>query len=359
MDHKEFGVTQSLFLEWRSPRFGHSNPTRMDNPVWEWLIHSRIGAYQAGQEMGVPSFPGVGPTWCFDRFGQTSTELPDGRTILISGEHEDYYDPDFCIYNDVVVINRDKSTEIYGYPEDIFPPTDFHTSTLLGNSIIIIGSLGYRDRRQVGMTSVYVLDLESFEIQEVSTTGPSPGWIHKHQASLSHGAIRIEKGKLYLGENRPLIENIDDWQLDPKDWRWARLTERRWTRWELKRADHAPNHLWRMRQAVFSRNAGLDDPYRESIRQLAEEIGMEPDIDLVKGLYSPDIAHRRLPQQEHNVFRISIEGVTVRYVEDFYTVQVTVEGSLPDEVIETIRSDLLGKFSLLENSAVVIETIQE
>ena len=44
-----------------------------------------------------------GPVWCFSRFGTSLTELPDGRFVQIGGEHEDFYDPDFCIYNDVTV----------------------------------------------------------------------------------------------------------------------------------------------------------------------------------------------------------------------------------------------------------------
>jgi len=57
--------------------------------------------------------------------------LPDGREVLIAGEHEDYYDPDFFIYNDVVVRAPDGKFAIYGYSKEAFPPTDFHTATLL------------------------------------------------------------------------------------------------------------------------------------------------------------------------------------------------------------------------------------
>jgi hypothetical protein len=39
------------------------------------------------------------------------TLLPDGRAIQIGGEHEDYYDPDFCIYNDVFVHEPDRSID--------------------------------------------------------------------------------------------------------------------------------------------------------------------------------------------------------------------------------------------------------
>jgi hypothetical protein len=359
MDHKDFGVTRSLFLEWRSPRFGQFNPTRMDNKVWEWLIRSRKSAYHATQALSDPGSSNEGPTWCFDRMGQTATELPDGRTIYIGGEHEDFYDPDFYIYNDVIVIHPDESVEIYGYPEHIFPPTDFHTSTLIDNTIVIIGSLGYREKRSIGDTQVYLLDLASFEIQEVKTTGTSPGWIHQHTAMLTDNreSIKIAKGILYLGENRSLIENIDDWKLNLRDWRWERLTERKWTRWELKRRDHGPNHLWNVRQALFDRNMNWEDTYKESIKRLTIEIGKEPDLDLINVLYSPDVPHSQMPQQEYNVFRISVDGVIVRYVEDLYSVQVTVEGNLPEDVIEKIKSDVLEKFSLLENSTCDLEMI--
>lgn len=115
-----------MFSEWRSPRFGESNPTCFDNVVWEWLIRSRISAYEATEEIKGPSPSDSGPTWCFERFGQSKTITPDGRTLYVGGEHKDHYDPDFYIYHDVVVMNPDDKIQIYGYPHNIFPQTDFH-----------------------------------------------------------------------------------------------------------------------------------------------------------------------------------------------------------------------------------------
>ena len=80
----------------------------------------------------------------FDRFGMSEDVLDDGRKIYIAGEHEYGYDPEFFIYNDVIV-EEDDVIIIYGYPKEIFPPTDFH-STLYdknNNCIWIVGSLGY------------------------------------------------------------------------------------------------------------------------------------------------------------------------------------------------------------------------
>jgi len=78
---------------------------------------------------------------------------------------------------------------------------------------------------------------------------------------------------------------------------------------------------------------------------------------LIKEIYSPAIGHTRLPQQEYNIFRISVDNVIVRYVENLYTIQVTVEGDLPERVVDNIKSDLLEKFSRLENSTGDIDII--
>lgn len=80
--------------------------------------------------------------------------MPDGRAVHIGGEHEDYYDPDFFIYNDVTVVGPDGSIKIRGYSRGVFPPTDFHSATLAGDAILIIGRLGYPDQRVAGRTPV-------------------------------------------------------------------------------------------------------------------------------------------------------------------------------------------------------------
>ena len=73
------------------------------------------------------------------------------------------YDPQFFIFNDVVVYDpQSDSYELYRYPTYVFPPTDFHTTTLLGDSIRIIGNLGYKQDRG-DVTPVYRLQLETLD----------------------------------------------------------------------------------------------------------------------------------------------------------------------------------------------------
>ena len=173
------------FAAGRSRRFGTANPTRMDLPFWHHMVRGGEPA-SALRYVYDPQWAVEEPVWSFYRFGPTRTPLPDGRVVCIGGEHEDSSDPDFCIYNDVTVVHPNGALEIFGYPREVFPPTDFHTATLCGDTIVIVGRLGYSAERGGGdETPVYSLDLESFAITRLLATGPSPGWIHEHEAALS------------------------------------------------------------------------------------------------------------------------------------------------------------------------------
>ena len=135
-------ISRTEFLEWRSPREVSNNPTRLDNPLWKWLVRTRWDAYNANKKFSGPSSFDCGPTCSFHRFGMSRTDLEDVLIIYIGGEHEDHYDPDFHIYNDVTVIHPTGEISLFGYPKDAFPPTDFHSATLVENSIYVIGALG-------------------------------------------------------------------------------------------------------------------------------------------------------------------------------------------------------------------------
>lgn len=190
-------VTADEFRKFRAPRFGTHNPEVMNNPFWEGMIRAGLTAYQAAVQVeGKRILPAAyGPIWCAKRFGQSLTFLEDGRIVQAGGEHEDSYDPDFCIYNDVFVHHPDGRITIYGYPKAVFPPTDFHTATLIGSHIYLVGSLGYQGTRQFGETPVYRLDTRTFQIERLRTTGDNPGWIYEHRAILAPGSqIQITGG---------------------------------------------------------------------------------------------------------------------------------------------------------------------
>lgn len=214
-------------------RFGIANPESADNAVWRASITQHLSAWRLRKQAGAihlgQSQPGrsdyrdttPGPFWSWQRFGRTSTALLDGRIVHVAGEHEDWYDSDFCIYNDVVVEHPGGEIEIFLYPKDVFPPTDFHTATPIGRDIILIGSLGYSDLRRFGATQVSRLDTESFRIEPIATTGDNPGWIAHHAAArVAETEIQVAGGKVVTAQGS--IPNTDAFTLDLTTMVWKR-----------------------------------------------------------------------------------------------------------------------------------------
>jgi hypothetical protein len=359
LDPQNFGVTPALFRGWRAPRFGNANPQKIKSNVWEWLVCSRLSGYAAAREMNEPSSSTRGPTWSFERFGQSVTELPGGRMVYIGGEHEDFYDPDFYIYNDVVVMNPDGAVDFYCYRKSDFPPTDFHTATLVDETIVIVGSLGYPDERRWNETPIYLLRLDNFEIHKVETLGASPGWIHSHVATLGEDkrSIILTKGKVQTGKGHSLVENVEDWKLDLGDWTWNRLTTRDCLQFGISRQDGKLNNLWNIRHALWDLEHHMEDSFQADMVRLEEFLGFRPDVKRVRDLYNFGTEHGGLQQDEEDYkqFWTYIDGVRVRFTEEMHALQVVIEGSLAPEKVSLIKEQLIKKLSALENSPCELE----
>lgn len=224
----ELPVGEPEYMAGRFRRFGTANPERMNVPFWNAMVRNGWNAWQAAQQFGDSSYGRDNPVWCHDRFGMSLTPLPDGRFVQIAGEHEDSYDPDFCIYNDVIIHDGKGGFEILGYPKDVFPPTDFHSATLAGDWIYVIGNLGYRETREAFgyETPVFRFHIPDGRIERVPASGPSPGWIHKHDARLEAGRIVVSGGEVYSVSQggEPSIDAFTGrFALDLSTSRWTRL----------------------------------------------------------------------------------------------------------------------------------------
>ena len=340
------------FLAWRSPRTMNEGPTRLDNPLWHWLVRTRHSAYSANKAFDGPSPFEAGPMWCFDRFGKSETTLLDGRVVHIGGEHEDHYDPDFFIYNDVTLVDPDGSIAIHGYARDAFPPTDFHSATLVGDAIFIVGGLGYPEQRVVGRTPVFRLALNTMIITPIETSGEAPGWIHRHSAELADDGreIVVRGSELWLGNDRSMHENIDAWSLDVEGGRWTRLSVLEWQRWTMVRVDRKPNRLWDVRQELWHRDhawAGLESYWRHDDA---------PDFEALAALYRINDA-TAAPEQgsEHNIYRVVIDGISVKFTEDRWPVQAMVEGRPSDARLNELQRATLATLERLDASVWEIE----
>lgn len=213
-------VTREQYLKGKYRQFGNANPQLMNNPYWLSMVKCGANAWRARSTYNDENALNDKPVWCYQRFARTLNKLQDGRIIEIAGEHEDYYDPDFCIYNDVTIFHPDGRIELYGYPQNLFPPTDNHSATLVGETIYIIGNLGYTDARQLGVTPVYKLDINSYQIEKVDTTGLQPGWIYKHKAKFDgKNNIMLSSGVIIKSENNHIENNrVYTLKLDTMEW---------------------------------------------------------------------------------------------------------------------------------------------
>lgn len=345
-------LSSGEFLAWRSPRRVTGHPTRLDNPLWHWLVRTRWDAYNANNKYSGPSPFDAGPMWCFNRFGKSETALPGGSVVHIGGEHEDGYDPDFFIYNDVTVVDAAGNIAIHGYPAEDFPPTDFHSATLVGRSIFIIGCLGYAEQRVAGTTPVYRLDIDSMRIEKCATSGEPPGWIHSHCAHLADDdvSIAVSGGLRWSGPDAALTENIDAWSLDTSTGQWRRLSARNWQRWVVRRADRKRSRLWDVRQALWDRehaHLGLESywPFEDA-----------PDFEALEKLYRLDPGAAPPAQgSDYNTFSIVLDGLTVRFKEDGSWIEAIVEGQLAQARLEALQRHTLALLERIEGSACVIE----
>ena len=224
LDGDSLNVSQSEYREGCRPRFGNANPELMDVPLWREMVRSGISAYQAKAQFG-DEHNMEQPTWCFSRFGGSFTELPDGRFVQIGGEHEDHYDPDFCIYNEVIVHDPSADFQIFGYPKNVFPPTDFHSASYVDGFIYIIGRLGYHGSRQFGTTPVFRLNCATWRMEPVQTSGENPGWIYEHKCQFENDGVFVVSGgkicNMRDGEEHH-DENTDTFCLDLVSMKWTR-----------------------------------------------------------------------------------------------------------------------------------------
>ncbi|NNE87630.1 MAG: hypothetical protein HKN27_06105 [Silicimonas sp.] len=214
-------VTEEEFAKTGTARKGRTNPETCLPAFWSEQIRTGRSGYSGMVDiLGEYDHESAAvPVWSFHRYGRTATPLPDGRLVLIAGEHEDSYDYDFCIYADVTVLDGKGGVEHFIYPRDVFPPTDFHTATLLSDHILLIGSLGYHGARPEGVTQVLRLNLDDFSVHPVETTGDNPGWISRHSATLDGDKIIVAGGKIEPGYQ----DNHDRFSLNIRTMEWIRL----------------------------------------------------------------------------------------------------------------------------------------
>ncbi len=341
------------FDSWQSPRRGALNPENQTNVVWSWLAKTRASPQAAHEAAGAGEQKS--PGWCFNRFGQSETELADGSVIYIGGEHEDHYDPDFYIYNDVVLLRPDGSIEIYGYPTEVFPPTDFHTATPFGDEIFILGGLRYPDERDHSDTLVYRLQLSDFSIHLVKSCGNAPSWLYDHTAELDNArqTIVCSGGQVSHEHTGRTVENLTTWEFDLTKNTWSSLESKSFQRWILVREDESYNELWGIERVAQASRSTRKDDFAEKYRADFAARGHEVDAELYEARFTPPFPHTPIEAtdpygDDHRVHRFAVEGVVVRISEDMHEIAITVEGELSPDLLGSLERFGLETYSAIE-----------
>jgi len=154
------------------------------------------------------------PYWNVNRLGMSCTVIGD-KTIFIGGEHEDYYDPNFYVYNDVIVVT-DETVRVYGYSYHVFPPTDFHCAIAIDDHIWILGNVGYYSRERE-VIQVCRLHVPTMKMELLDASGDAPPWINFHE-SQGHSCTLQEDGVSIL-----LVTcNKEAWVLDTRNCIWTK-----------------------------------------------------------------------------------------------------------------------------------------
>lgn len=324
------------------------NPTDLTNPYWQWVVRYDLSADDIGEIFDLDTYE-ISPLWCAERLGQSRTLLDDGREILIGGEWEDGYDPQFAIYNDVIVKHVNGDIEIFGYPRHIFAPTDFHTATLVGDDIWIIGSAGYPDERDFSQTSVYKLNIHTYKIEKVETRN-SMGWVCRHSATFKDNQIIVTGGEILQAENLPMRENFDDWALNLKTLIWKNISKKNWQCFYVGRKDGNCLLLDDYRTLISYQDKPDNEFYQKAFETIRQDTGNNPNLSVFSQLYSPPIDHEiDESEQAYDTFTIFVDAIKVRYKTDWQYIQVYVEGVLPPHKLELLQENLRLKLSKLEN----------
>lgn len=362
-------VSESDIKKYRNPKFGTKNPTKIDSKFWQYGIakrnengtdegyDGRLSAYALNEKFNSnikkESYCEKSPTWCFNRLGRTLTRV-DNKEIYIAGEHEDGYDPDFNIYNDVVVVDENDNIDIYTYPENVFPPTDFHSATLIKpETILIIGNLGYSKNRQHGKTQVLSLNIKTFEIQQIETFGENPGWIHEHRAVLSKDkqSVIINGGKIDEKDQDFLQDNLDTFALNLTDMKWSKITTYPFPNWSYARKDKKRNAINEIRSYYnYDHKREKDNYYKKSIWKA---LGYLPAEKLLKQLYDIDGFETEYIEKgfdDHRVVKIKINGVSIKIKEDWHTIKMVAEGEISEENLQKIQQGILKNLEAIEQT---------
>lgn len=336
------------------------SPQMNSGDIFQWRMREDFSPYQIRchlQEMG---YTIKQPIWTFLlRMGQSVTELPDGTKVSIAGEYEDYYDPDFKIYNDVMIQKMNGEIQLWHYPIEQFPPTDFHTAYYdqVTHSIFLIGNLGYPENRKEDSTQVLRLNLNTLEIEKLECFGNIPSWLHHHEMKVIN-QHELEFSNGHVIKNKKYLRNLYTWRLNIRTLEWSLPKQTIFDHWTLKSEHYYGFPFFECHQLLWDEENITAEEFEQSKQKIINHLGYLPNYKVYRWLYIPlDDAIITQDEHEYSKYISNLYGYTLWYFENDDLMQAVFPDHIPYDFQKFLLNDLVYRLKQITGHDVIVEKV--
>jgi hypothetical protein len=227
----------------------------------------------------------------------------DGRVVYLGGDHEDSYDPDFCIYNDVVVFGPKTELRCMDIQKRFSCRSTFTrplSSATESSSLVVWATqtlAAWAIHRYMSLTC-QVFALPRSRPRGRCQAGSSSTVRNSNREVLSsiRGGELIEE----RGGGQRYRRNVEDYALDVGSGVWRRLTNRNWRQFSIRQEDD-----------------GL----------FIQERRLSPENLVPRNTMRAVVA-----EEKWNRAQILVKGIPVSIIVGVHDIEVIIEGDLPSEI---------------------------
>lgn len=279
-------------------------------------------------------------------------------------DYNDYYNPDFKIYNDVTIRHFDSKYELWNYPEEQFPPVYAHDTVHDKNIdfVYITGGLGSGDRQRKNITEIYQLNLETKDIEHIEALGDSPPCLHNHHTKMwNDDLIEMRDGDIL--KNGKAIKNLYVWYFNLKTKTWLKKDQEIYQHWLITSSNSDGLFL-----DISKEILKMEDEKNYSVELIEERkqdifkfYGYIPDYKIYLNLYRP-VKEMYFSEVTGYIDRYSsyvciLNGQVYHCFEGYNRIEVAFQSSASNEFQKFIINDLKVKLKKMTGFDVCAEKI--
>ncbi len=335
-------------------------PSLNHEAIFQWRMKEDFSPYHIRQHLEKLGYTIEQPIWTFlSRMGQSKTLLPDETKVFIGGEYEDFYDPDFRVYNDIVIQKPDGEIQLWNYSLEQFPATDFHVAHYDKNShsIFLIGNLGYPETRKEGITQVLKVNLKTMNIEQLACFGKMPSWLNHHEMKvINDDELEFKNG--YLIKEKKYLRNLYTWRLSLRTLEWTFPEQTLFDHWTLKSVHLYGFPFHECHSLLWDEEYCENEKFEQTKLEITEHYGKLPNYQIYPQLFIPfenaQISH---DDGEYRKHICSSHGFNFTFFEDDDLVEVIFPDVIPEDFQQKVIDDLKMKLEKISGHHVITEKV--